>query len=282
MNSYPLSALALAFFFCLALPFPVTAVDAGKGNAPAQEVAKDKTSPKAVTPKRQKTLEQQADKASLGVPSGNKAKSSSRSKGEKSPKAKTDRDGKKKREKGPDSKKTQDRERTKDPQTREVDGRQNWLTPQVGKASWYGPDFHGALTASGLDYDMFTFTAAHRTLPMGTVVRVTDNDSGKSVMVCVTDRGPFVRGRIIDLSYAAAQQLNLDKKGVAKVSLEVVSDSHGAPLLPDQAYYVRYLAAHGLKELGPFQFFADAAAMHEALCLVHPDAEIILAPQGQP
>ena len=67
---------------------------------------------------------------------------------------------------------------------------------------------------------MYTFTAAHRTLPIGTVVRVTDKSNGKSVMVCVTDRGPYVRGRIIDLSYAAAQQINMNDRGVGKVAVQ--------------------------------------------------------------
>ena len=123
---------------------------------------------------------------------------------------------------------------------------------------------------------MYTFTAAHRTLPMGTVVRVTDQENGKSVMVCVTDRGPFVRGRIIDLSFAAAQQLDLGKRGVGKVELEVVSDESGTPLQADQAYYVRYNAAMGDERIGPFRAFADAAAMHEALRQAHPEAEVVL------
>ena len=145
-----------------------------------------------------------------------------------------------------------------------------------GKASWYGPDFHNKATASGLSYDMYTFTAAHRTLPMGTVVKVTDQDNGKSVMVCVTDRGPFVRGRIIDLSYAAAQQINLGTRGVGRVTREVVSDETGTPLKADQAYFIRYGAHGGASKVGPFRAFADAAAMHEALRQAHPDAEVVL------
>ncbi|MBD5538459.1 MAG: septal ring lytic transglycosylase RlpA family protein [Desulfovibrio sp.] len=145
-----------------------------------------------------------------------------------------------------------------------------------GKASWYGPDFHNKATASGLSYDMYTFTAAHRTLPMGTVVKVTDQDNGKSVMVCVTDRGPFVRGRIIDLSYAAAQQINLGKRGVGRVDLEVVSDETGTPLKADQAYFILYGAHGGASKVGPFRAFADAAAMHEALRQAHPEAEVVL------
>ena len=163
-----------------------------------------------------------------------------------------------------------------------TDSRDIWLKRaqeseiMSGKASWYGRDFHGGSTASGLDYDMYTFTAAHRTLPMGTVVRVTDQNNGKSVMVCVTDRGPFVRGRVIDLSFAAAQQINIENRGVSRVELEVVSDESGTPLKPDEAFFVRYNAAQSDEKVGPFRAFADAAAMHEALRQVHPEAQVVI------
>ena len=163
-----------------------------------------------------------------------------------------------------------------------TDSRDIWLKRaqeseiMSGKASWYGRDFHGGSTASGLDYDMYTFTAAHRTLPMGTVVRVTDQDNGKSVMVCVTDRGPFVRGRVIDLSFAAAQQIEIGNRGVSRVELEVVSDESGTPLKPDEAFFVRYNAAQSDEKVGPFRAFADAAAMHEALRQVHPEAQVVI------
>lgn len=146
----------------------------------------------------------------------------------------------------------------------------------TGKASWYGRDFHNKATASGVAYDMYTFTAAHRTLPMGTVVKVTDQDNGKSVMVCVTDRGPYVNGRIIDLSYAAAQKLDLGDRGVGRVKLEVVSDEKGLPLKANKAYFVEYLSDSGKKSIGPFKAFFDAAAMHEAVRQAHPDANVVL------
>lgn len=158
--------------------------------------------------------------------------------------------------------------------------REDWLRhardSEIGKASWYGKDFHNRKTASGLLYDMYTFTAAHKTLPLGTVVRVTDKSNGKSVMVCVTDRGPFVRGRIIDLSWAAAQQLDIGDRGVCKVELEVISDETGAPLQPDHAYYIRYQTGDEQEDVGPFYNFADAAAMHEAMRQAHPDAMLVL------
>ncbi|MFQ6117975.1 MAG: septal ring lytic transglycosylase RlpA family protein [Candidatus Bipolaricaulia bacterium] len=93
---------------------------------------------------------------------------------------------------------------------------------QVGIASWYGPGFHGNRTANGEIYDMYALTAAHKTLPFGTIVKVVDLDTGRSVVVRINDRGPFIKGRIIDLSYAAAQELGMVQKGLAKVGLKIV------------------------------------------------------------
>ncbi|HAF70150.1 MAG: Rare lipoprotein A [Acetothermia bacterium 64_32] len=93
---------------------------------------------------------------------------------------------------------------------------------EVGIASWYGPGFHGKATASGEPYDMYAFTAAHKTLPFGTVVRVVDLATGRSVVVRINDRGPFVAGRIIDLSYAAAEALGIVAQGTARVGLVVL------------------------------------------------------------
>lgn len=93
---------------------------------------------------------------------------------------------------------------------------------EIGWASWYGKKFHGRRTASGDVYDMHQLTAAHKTLPLGTPVIVTHVNNGKSVQVTINDRGPFVRGRIIDLSYAAAQALEMVEEGVAKVRVEVL------------------------------------------------------------
>ncbi len=90
---------------------------------------------------------------------------------------------------------------------------------QIGIASWYGPGFHGSRTASGEIYNMYKLTAAHKTLPLGTYVRVINLENGKSVVVKINDRGPFVPGRIIDLSYAAAKRLGMLKKGTARVKI---------------------------------------------------------------
>ncbi len=94
---------------------------------------------------------------------------------------------------------------------------------EQGLASWYGGKFHGRITASGEIFDTNKLTAAHKTLPFGSIVKVTNLDNGKYVIVRINDRGPFVKGRIIDLSRAAAEAIDLVGKGVARVRLEVLS-----------------------------------------------------------
>ena len=91
---------------------------------------------------------------------------------------------------------------------------------QSGKASWYGPGFHGRQTASGETFNQNEMTAAHRTLPLGTKAEVTHVKSGKSVEVTINDRGPYVKGRVIDLSRAAAKKLGITKDGTATVKIE--------------------------------------------------------------
>jgi rare lipoprotein A len=93
---------------------------------------------------------------------------------------------------------------------------------EYGMASYYGDEFHGRKTASGETYNMWDMTCAHKTLPFGTRVRVTNLKNQKTVVVRVNDRGPFVKGRIIDLSMAAAKKLNMLGNGVVKVKIEVV------------------------------------------------------------
>jgi rare lipoprotein A len=90
---------------------------------------------------------------------------------------------------------------------------------QCGGASWYGPGFHGKKTASGQRFNENAMTAAHKTLPFGTVVKVTDQRTGKSIKVTINDRGPFHKGRVIDLSKAAAAKLGTKASGVGKVCL---------------------------------------------------------------
>ncbi len=94
---------------------------------------------------------------------------------------------------------------------------------EVGMASWYGKKFHGKKTASGERFNMYAMTAAHKTLPFNSRVRVTNLDNNKSVKVRINDRGPWTKGRIIDLSYAAAKKIDMIEKGVVKVRVEVIS-----------------------------------------------------------
>lgn len=93
---------------------------------------------------------------------------------------------------------------------------------ETGVASWYGRPYHGRASASGEIYDMEKLTAAHRTLPFHTWVRVYDLDNGKDVEVRITDRGPFIDGRVIDLSHAAARAIEMIGPGVAKVKIEII------------------------------------------------------------
>lgn len=97
----------------------------------------------------------------------------------------------------------------------------------VGIASWYGKKFHGRRTSSGEIYDMYHFTAAHKTLPLPSYARVTNLDTGESVVVKVNDRGPFVKNRLIDLSYAAAKKLGYQNKGTARVEVQVLASPKG-------------------------------------------------------
>ena len=98
-----------------------------------------------------------------------------------------------------------------------------------GRASWYGTKFHGKRTSSGEPYDMFAMTAAHKTLPLPTYVRVTHLGNGKSVVVKVNDRGPFHQGRIIDLSYTAATKLEILGQGSAEVEVEAIDPKTPVP-----------------------------------------------------
>ena len=91
-----------------------------------------------------------------------------------------------------------------------------------GIASWYGLKFHGNYTSSGEIYNMYKRTAAHKTLPLGTYVKVTNLENGRTVVVKINDRGPFVKGRIIDLTYTAAKKLGMANKGIARVKITVV------------------------------------------------------------
>jgi rare lipoprotein A len=103
---------------------------------------------------------------------------------------------------------------------------------ETGYASWYGQDFHGKKTANGEIYNMNALTAAHKTLPLPTFVKVTNVENGRSIILRVNDRGPFVKGRIIDISRRGAQLLGFDKQGVTRVRVQAVDESGNVPRQP--------------------------------------------------
>jgi rare lipoprotein A len=103
-----------------------------------------------------------------------------------------------------------------------------WEDEMEGFASWYGKEYHGRKTSSGEVYDMYALTAAHRTLPLGSEVKVTNLENGKEVKVRINDRGPFVEDRIIDLSYNSAKAIEMVNKGVAKVRLSLINQQSSA------------------------------------------------------
>jgi rare lipoprotein A len=96
------------------------------------------------------------------------------------------------------------------------------LATETGQASWYGPPYHNRRGSNGEVYNMHAMTAAHRTLPLGSIVRVTNLKTGHTALVRITDRGPFIRGRIIDLSLAAARKLDVYSPGIAEVKVEAM------------------------------------------------------------
>ncbi len=131
-----------------------------------------------------------------------------------------------------------------------------------GISSWYGPNFHGKKTCNCESYNMYASTAAHKTWPMNTMVKVTNLQNGKSTIVRINDRGPFVRGRIIDCSYKAGKEIGLDKMGIAKVQIEVVGfkgkvySASDVRKIPKAEQKVR-LTDFGI-QVGAFKRFAGA------------------------
>jgi len=125
---------------------------------------------------------------------------------------------------------------------------------EVGTASWYGPGFSGNRTSSGEIYDVADMTAAHQTLPLGTRLVVTHLANGRSVEVRINDRGPFAKGRIIDLSYAAARELALVGPGTAEVRVESVDEGDGPPGI-----------VHYAVQAGAFQDGGKASALRADL-----------------
>ncbi|CAM3728266.1 septal ring lytic transglycosylase RlpA family protein [Rheinheimera salexigens] len=125
---------------------------------------------------------------------------------------------------------------------------------EVGMASWYGNKFHGHLTSNGETYNMFAMTAAHKTLPLPSYVKVTNLDNMKSAIVRVNDRGPFHRDRIIDLSYSAAHKLDMLKQGTARVQLQLLQSPAmlAAAQTPEQCF-IQVFASADSKKLNQLQ-----------------------------
>ena len=137
---------------------------------------------------------------------------------------------------------------------------------QTGIASWYGPGFHGKATASGEIYDQHDFTAAHQTLPLGTRVMVTNLENGSSTEVIINDRGPFAKGRIIDLSHTAARMLNMIGPGTALVRVDVLDSPTRLKSIPDTLNYTL--------QLGSFAQMENARQLRDRAARAFPQVSI--------
>jgi len=144
---------------------------------------------------------------------------------------------------------------------------------QSGIASWYGPGFHGKTTANGEAYDMEAMTAAHKQLPFGSIVEVRNRDNGRKARVRINDRGPFVRGRIIDLSKAAARAIGMLGPGTARVRIRVVGRSDRAPSR-SRAGKGRVTPARYTVQAGAFRNRERAHARLAAVRVYYSDARI--------
>jgi rare lipoprotein A len=138
---------------------------------------------------------------------------------------------------------------------------------QTGIASWYGPGFHGKATASGVIYDQNDLTAAHQTLPLGTRVMVTNLETGSSTEVTINDRGPFAKGRIIDLSFAAGKALGMIGPGTIPVRVEVVDSD------ADKIQSIRASLDYTL-QLGSFAQLENAQKLRDRLANAYNDVAI--------
>lgn len=139
-------------------------------------------------------------------------------------------------------------------------------TVQRGMASWYGSDFHGKPTASGEIYDMHQETAAHKELPLHTIIDVKNLDNGRKIRVRVNDRGPYIRGRVLDLSYGAAQKLGMVEKGLARVEIRVVEVGSGRA---GPSRLTRFTV-----QLGAFRELGNAKELEDRVAPSFPKVEI--------
>ncbi len=145
---------------------------------------------------------------------------------------------------------------------------------QSGLASWYGQKFHGRKTSNGEVYDMYAMTAAHKTLPLGVSVRVTHLGNGRTIVVRVNDRGPFVGARIIDLSYAAANQLGMVDAGTAQVQVEALGYQGTSAGHVSYREPVNYDAGSFAVQIGAFSVAANASRLATSMRERHGKAEV--------
>ena len=154
---------------------------------------------------------------------------------------------------------------------------------QRGIASWYGKKFHGRKTSNGEIYDMYAMTAAHKTLPLGTYVHVRNLDNGTAVTVRINDRGPFVHGRIIDLSYTAAKKIDIATSGTAPVVIVALEpDIHKTPKKSkDKPEPVDYYKGNFTFQIGAFSDKQNALRLKENLAQTYKNAHVSEYDNGQ-
>ncbi|MBI3398867.1 MAG: septal ring lytic transglycosylase RlpA family protein [Deltaproteobacteria bacterium] len=163
----------------------------------------------------------------------------------------------------------------------QIDGK--WYSPvdssngyeEEGIASWYGRDFHGNKTSNGETYNMHAMTAAHKTLPLGTYVKVTRLDNGKETVVRINDRGPFVKGRIIDLSYKAASEVGIADSGTAKVKIAALGDAVGDKLVARDYQHGNFMV-----QAGAFTVNSNAAKLRDNLLQRYSNVSITTYDRG--
>jgi len=148
---------------------------------------------------------------------------------------------------------------------------------EEGTASWYGGEFHGRKTSNGEIYDMHTPTAAHKTLPMNVYVRVTNQANGRQAVVRINDRGPFIKGRIIDLSYTAARQLGVTGPGTAPVRIEALGYGELGPTGDVVAYRppASYAIGPFCVQVGAFTVEQNARRLADELRIAYGDAAVV-------
>jgi rare lipoprotein A len=155
---------------------------------------------------------------------------------------------------------------------------------QAGIASWYGKQFHGRKTSNGEVYNMYEMTAAHKTLPMNTWVRVHNLENDRRIVVRINDRGPFVRGRIIDLSYTGANRIGIVEKGTAKVKITALGEATayaGKSRNPVTFKPVDYWTGNFTTQVGAFQVKANAENYRLKLSKTYPNAHIVVYTDGR-